>query len=131
MRNSQNCEIWAVAAVCILENGDSPYMNHYEQITDYILGTGLTGLGGETPEQTVGVKMRERKEISFLGGYYSIADADKESIRKHPEIQLVYQMLERKKELKASIENIESSILSVKKLCNELLWIFPTKDIKL
>jgi ACT domain-containing protein len=120
------CEIWAVAAVYILENGTS----HYKDITDYIKETGITGLckrRGVTPPQTVRSVLGKKDEVFYLeaerSGCYSIKNAAKESIKKNRDVQRVYRQLELKKkiaELKKRFDSLKNSASSVIKCKDDL-----------
>ena len=119
------CETWAVAAVYLMKEKSA----HYDDITSHILGTNLTRLGekGGTPSQTVGSVLRQKRIsldnvfYSKGNGFYSLADED--SIKDCDEVKLVFEMLEWKEnvnKLKDNMTSLETSISSIRQLCDKL-----------
>lgn len=69
-------DAWAVAAAILATGNQYERTLHYRTLADRVIGTGLTTLGrkGSTPAQTLGVILREHKDVFGCPdpGYYCL-----------------------------------------------------------
>lgn len=149
MPNAQVVEAWVLAIVYLLDRQEmeEKYFasEHYQVITDYILGTGLTLLGkkGTTPSQTIGAMLRAKKlpspddatrNINVFdsrgGGYYSLNVAlEKVYLEQLPEVIEARKILNTIKQAKKEKEQPQKTVADSMKLDQQTPVELPTKSV--
>ena len=111
-------DAWAVAAAVLASGDEFERELHYRTLAERVLATNMTTLGqkGATPAQTLGVILREHKDIfaSYDRGYYYLENPERTG--KHPVVARAIQALQNLQEEQLKAGELESLRREVQRL---------------